>query len=107
MLEAAIVLQLGLRDYVEAAVIVFLLLFNVGLFVKLLLPLLDYGRERQSIDLSALKLAHYKTRDLGQQKLNLEHNNAPDLLQPISDGWVGHRPGQAEALSERHHRFDK
>ncbi|MFK4048133.1 type I restriction endonuclease subunit R [Roseomonas mucosa] len=52
------------------------------LFAKLLLPLLDYGRERDGIDLSALKLTHHRMRDLGQQKLNLEGDKAPDL-------WIG------------------
>ncbi|MFN8982225.1 MAG: UvrB domain 3-containing protein, partial [Alphaproteobacteria bacterium] len=41
------------------------------LFAKMLLPLLDYGREREGIDLSALRLTHHRMRDLGQQKLNL------------------------------------
>ncbi|HEY0182971.1 MAG TPA: type I restriction endonuclease [Rhodopila sp.] len=41
------------------------------LFAKLLSPLLEFGRERDGIDLSALRLTHHRMRDLGQQKLNL------------------------------------
>ncbi len=46
------------------------------LFAKMLLPLLDYGRERDGIDLSVLRLTPHKMRDLGQQKLNLGAGNA-------------------------------
>jgi hypothetical protein len=55
-------------------------------FAKMLLPLLDYGRERERIDLSALKLTHHKMRDLGQLKLNLEGQNAPVIpLIPVTE----------------------
>ena len=59
------------------------------LFAKLLEPLLKYGREREGIDLSALKLTHHRMRDLGQQKLILNGGNAPDPLQPITDAGSG------------------
>jgi type I restriction enzyme R subunit len=59
------------------------------LFAKLLVPLLDYGREREGIDLSALKLTHHRMRDLGQQKLNLSSAKAPDPLQPITETGSG------------------
>ena len=59
------------------------------LFAKLLEPLLKYGREREGIDLSALKLTHHQMRDLGQQKLILNGGNAPDPLQPITDAGSG------------------
>jgi len=52
----------------------------------MLLPLLDYGRERDGIDLSALRLTHHKMRELGQQKLNLGGGNAPaQPLAPITE----------------------
>lgn len=55
------------------------------LFSRMLLPLLEFGRERDGIDLSALRLSHHKMRDLGQQKLNLGGGEPPPLLAPITD----------------------
>jgi type I restriction enzyme R subunit len=56
------------------------------LFAKMLLPLLDYGRERDGIDLSALRLTHHKMRDLGQQKLNLGGGDGPGApLSPVTE----------------------
>jgi type I restriction enzyme, R subunit len=59
-------------------------------FAKMLLPLLDHGREREGIDLSALKLTHHRMRDLGQQKLNLGGGNGPAApLAPITEVGSG------------------
>ncbi|WP_191057591.1 type I restriction endonuclease subunit R [Geminicoccus harenae] len=55
------------------------------LFAKMLLPLLDYGREREGVDLSALKLTHHKMRDLGQQKLNLNGASRAPGLTPVKE----------------------
>ena len=59
------------------------------LFAKMLLPLLDYGREREGIDLSALKLTHHRMRDLGQQKLNLGGNAPAEPLTPVTETGSG------------------
>ena len=60
------------------------------LFAKMLLPLLDYGRERDGVDLSALKLTHHKMRDLGQQKLNLGDADTPGVpLTPVTETGSG------------------
>jgi len=59
------------------------------LFAKMLLPLLDYGREREGIDLSALRLTHHRMRDLGQQKLNLSGGEDAPKLPPVTDVGSG------------------
>lgn len=59
------------------------------LFARLLLPLLDYGREREGVDLSALRLTHHRLRDLGQQKLNLGGGEAAPGLKPPTDVGSG------------------
>ena len=51
----------------------------------MLLPLLDYGRERQGVDLSALKLTHHRMRDLGQQRLNLSGAGDTPALRPVTE----------------------
>jgi type I restriction enzyme R subunit len=68
-------------------------MFNYGntayerlyLFGKMLLPLLDYGRERDGIDLSALRLSHHRMKDLGQQKLNLAGDTPATPLTPVTE----------------------
>ena len=59
------------------------------LFAKMLHPLLEYGRERDGIDLSALRLTHHRMRDLGQQKLNLGKDDPVAPLAPITDAVSG------------------
>jgi type I restriction enzyme R subunit len=59
------------------------------LFGKLLLPLLDYGREREGVDLSALRLTHHRMRDLGQQRLNLGAGEGAEGLKPPTDVGSG------------------
>jgi type I restriction enzyme R subunit len=67
------------------------------LFARLLLPLLDYGREREGMDLSALRLTHHRMRDLGQQRLNLSGGEPADGLKPpteVGSGQVQDRQKQ-------------
>ncbi len=42
-----------------------------AIFFRLLHPLLDFGREREGVDLSALKLTAYSIRNADQPRLNL------------------------------------
>jgi type I restriction enzyme R subunit len=42
-----------------------------SIFFRLLIPLLTFGREREGIDLSALKMTAYTIKSLGQAKLDL------------------------------------
>ena len=59
------------------------------LFGKLLYPLLSYGREREGVDLAALKLTHHKMRDLGQRTLNLAGGEAAPKVTPMTDVGSG------------------
>jgi type I restriction enzyme R subunit len=59
------------------------------LFGKLLYPLLTYGREREGVDLAALKLTHHKMRDLGQRTLNLAGGEPAPKLTPMTDVGSG------------------
>lgn len=59
------------------------------LFAKLLLPLLKYGRERDGVDLSALRLTHHKMRDLGQRRLNLDGGAPAPPLLPLTEAGSG------------------
>jgi type I restriction enzyme R subunit len=71
------------------------------LFARLLLPLLEFGRERERIDLSALRLTHHRMRDLGQQKLNLAGGDAPQGLKPPTDVGSGEvQDRQKQRLAE-------
>jgi type I restriction enzyme R subunit len=49
------------------------------IFLRLLTPLLEFGREREGIDLSTLRLTHHTMRDLGRQRLALSPEGGPKL----------------------------
>ena len=49
------------------------------LFYKRLIPLLDFGRERDTVDLSKVVLTHYTLRNTGKLPLNLNHGETPKL----------------------------
>lgn len=55
-----------------------------AIFYKRLLPLLEFGREREGIDLSKVVLTHHKLRNLGQRPLSLREGETP-YLAPISE----------------------
>ena len=59
-----------------------------ALFFKRLLPLLDFGREREGIDLSKVVLTHHKLKDQGQRTLALgDAGGSP--LQPLTETGSG------------------
>ena len=55
-----------------------------ALFYKPLIPLLEFGREREGVDLSKVVLTHHHLKDLGQQATPLGDGEAPKL-DPITE----------------------
>ena len=55
-----------------------------SLFYRRLLPLLEFGREREEIDLSRVVLTHHKLKSLGQAAMSLREGATPQL-DPLSD----------------------
>lgn len=49
------------------------------LFYKRLIPLLEFGRERDSVDLSKVVLTHHNLRNIGKSALDLKQGEAPKL----------------------------
>ncbi|HCU25012.1 MAG TPA: type I restriction endonuclease subunit R, partial [Deltaproteobacteria bacterium] len=59
-----------------------------SIFYKRLLPLLDFGREREGIDLSKIVLTHHNLKNLGNQPMPLR--NGKNLkLEPITEAGSG------------------
>ncbi|AIV90528.1 type I restriction endonuclease subunit R [Burkholderia pseudomallei] len=60
------------------------------LFYKRLIPLLEFGRERDTVDLSKVTLTHHNLRNTGRQPLNLGHGEAPKLppMDAVGSGAV-------------------
>ena len=59
-----------------------------AMFFKRLLPLLDFGREREGVDLSKLTLTHHKLKNQGKRGLNLSEGD-PDKLKPLGETGSG------------------
>jgi type I restriction enzyme R subunit len=55
-----------------------------SIFYRRLLPLLEFGREREGIDLSKVTLTHHGLRDRGKRNLPLGDGDKPKL-QPLSE----------------------
>jgi len=58
------------------------------IFYKRLLPLLEFGREREGIDLSKVILTHHNLKQSGKRSLPLGSDEYPKLM-PISDVGSG------------------
>lgn len=67
------------------------------IFYKRLIPLLDFGRERETVDLSKVVLTHHTLRNKGQQTLNLKEGENPKL-EPMSDTGSGSVQEKEKAL---------
>ncbi|BCG69373.1 hypothetical protein MesoLj113a_05310 [Mesorhizobium sp. 113-1-2] len=66
------------------------------IFFRRLIPLLEFGRERQEIDVSGLVLTHHKLADKGKRTLALGGFGEP--LQPIYDAGSGSLQEKQKAL---------
>ncbi|MBM4778406.1 MAG: type I restriction endonuclease subunit R [Archangiaceae bacterium] len=58
-----------------------------ALFYKAVLPLLEFGREREEIDLSQVKLSHYSLRDRGIAPMVL--GEGKPKLEPLTEAGSG------------------
>lgn len=59
-----------------------------AIFFKCLLPLLEFGREREGVDLSKVVLTHHKLKDQGKRALPLQNGEYPKLS-PLTDSGGG------------------
>jgi type I restriction enzyme R subunit len=59
-----------------------------AIFYRRLLPLLEFGREREGIDLSQVVLTHHTLRNLGRRPMPLGEGDAPPLA-PIAEAGSG------------------
>ena len=68
-----------------------------AIFFKLLLPLLEFGRERDSVDLSKVVLTHHTLKNLGKRNLPLGEGPAVKL-QPMTEAGTGQVQDKQKAL---------
>jgi type I restriction enzyme R subunit len=59
-----------------------------AIFFKCLLPLLEFGRERDGVDLSKVVMTHHKLKDQGKRALPLQNGEYPKLS-PLTDAGGG------------------
>lgn len=59
-----------------------------AIFYKRLLPLLEFGREREGIDLSKVVLTHHHLKNLGKRAMPLNDGEMPKL-EPITEAGSG------------------
>jgi type I restriction enzyme R subunit len=68
-----------------------------AIFFKRLLPLLEFGREREQIDLSKVVLTHYRLKHQGPQALVLTAEDSAKL-KPLTDPGMGEVRDKEKAL---------
>jgi type I restriction enzyme R subunit len=59
-----------------------------SIFYKHLIRLLDFGREREGVDLSKVVLTHHNLRNAGKAKMNL-HEGDDQKLDPLTEAGTG------------------
>ena len=70
-----------------------------SIFFRLLHPLLNFGREREGVDLSALRLTAYTIKSLGEPPLNLAVGE-PVKLYVVDEAGSGQVQDKAKAMLE-------
>jgi len=68
-----------------------------AIFYKRLLPLLEFGREREGVDLSKVVLTHHKLKNQGKRDLPLGDGEA-EKLKPLTDPGSGEVQEKEKAL---------
>ena len=68
-----------------------------AIFLKRLLPLLEFGREREGIDLSKVVLTHHDLKDQGKRTLPLGTGETPKI-DPLTDPGGGSVQDKDKAL---------
>ncbi len=68
-----------------------------AIFYKRLLPLLEFGREREGIDLSKVLLTHHNLKNTGRQPMDLGAGETPKL-EPITEAGSGSVQEKEKAL---------
>jgi type I restriction enzyme R subunit len=71
-----------------------------SIFFKRLLPLLEFGRERDGIDLSKVVLTHHNLKDMGKHTLVLQAGETPKLDPLTETGGGMVREKQSAYLAE-------
>ncbi len=69
------------------------------IFYKRLIPLLDFGRERDTVDLSKVVLTHHTLKNKGQQTLNLKDGDSQKLA-PMTETGSGSLHDKEKAFLE-------
>ena len=59
-----------------------------SIFFKRLLPLLEFGRERETVDLSKVVLTHHRLQNRGAAHLNM-YALQPEKLEPMTEAGAG------------------
>jgi len=68
-----------------------------AIFFKRLLPMLEFGREREGIDLSKVVLTHHHLKNLGRKSMPLVDGETPTLA-PITESGSGSVQEKEKAL---------
>lgn len=68
-----------------------------ALFYKRLIPLLEFGREREGVDLSQVELTHHRLVNKGKRNLSLNEGE-PVTLKPITEAGEGELREKEKAL---------
>jgi type I restriction enzyme, R subunit len=70
-----------------------------AIFYKRLIPLLEFDREREGVDLSKVVLTHHNLRNTGKRSLELAGGESP-TLKPMTDAGSGSVQDKQKALLE-------